>query len=357
MESFSSIQKADFTTEVKKDTWVGFWKIMAGNAVSNFIMLLALPKELVNYHILQPSVLALTIFFALAAYLIWKYPSLENNNFTIKTLCLAATIPVTYLCLYEGIPVLLIAMNFVASLTLYSKRHFYFFIALSSSAYFHWLFNARHGLDFRVDLNIYVIAVVICVLVNIQQYELVKEQIGNRLKLREMNNSLLELSQVDPLTKVYNRRFFMDKAHEILKLPHDQSDDLALIMFDIDHFKRVNDTYGHLVGDAVIIELSKRVQKVLRKSDILARYGGEEFIILLPNTDDADAYRIAERVREVVAMGDIVVEDQKISVTVSVGVSNKDSDDDLVELVKQADTSLYQAKNTGRNKICVYAPV
>ena len=169
---------------------------------------------------------------------------------------------------------------------------------------------------------------------------------------REIQN----LALTDPLTRLLNRRAFFNLAAQELAFSRRNGVPLALIMLDVDHFKHINDHHGHLVGDDVLIELSRLLTMRLRSQDILGRYGGEEFCILLPNTDDASAHIVAESLRTAVEFTVFAPACGGISVTVSLGLtafepSGTNSDDtNLTHLIEGADTALYQAKREGRNR-------
>ncbi len=154
----------------------------------------------------------------------------------------------------------------------------------------------------------------------------------------------------DALTGVYNRVFFMDSIVEKIALASRYDSSLSLILFDIDHFKAVNDTYGHLVGDEVLIKLAGRVKSSLRRSDKLARWGGEEFVILLPNTGIEQALSIAENLRQEI---EDIIYSRLERVTSSFGVVELMSGENEDHLMKRADDALYKAKDSGRN--CVRA--
>lgn len=141
-----------------------------------------------------------------------------------------------------------------------------------------------------------------------------------------LNNSLnhedlQRVSALDPLTGVYNRRFGRQRLTEEFGLSIRSDEPLGLLMLDLDHFKAVNDTYGHLVGDRVLQSVVRAVRRVLRERDVLLRYGGEEFLIVLPGAGRDDSVQIAERVRRAVAETEIIEADQRIPVTVSIGGS------------------------------------
>jgi diguanylate cyclase (GGDEF)-like protein len=165
-----------------------------------------------------------------------------------------------------------------------------------------------------------------------------------------------ELSFKDPLTKLFNRRFFETKLdHEFARCQR-YNRECSLCMVDIDYFKKINDTYGHQSGDAILKQLAEIIQNSIRKSDVAARYGGEEFIILMPESTPEKAYIAAERLRKKVEEHAFVIDVDPgvIYITVSIGiagfVSYMTTKEDFVE---QADRALYTAKQTGRNKVCI----
>lgn len=163
------------------------------------------------------------------------------------------------------------------------------------------------------------------------------------------------LARTDSLTNLFNRRhFFLLADHEFsVAMRYEQP--VSAIIFDVDHFKNVNDRWGHHVGDDVLRHVSRIAQKQVRAADILARYGGEEFIILLPNSSAAEAANVAERIRRKVMAYRIDPEHTQAGVTVSVGVAEKDARvQTLDDLVRRADHALYAAKGAGRNCVKIY---
>lgn len=159
----------------------------------------------------------------------------------------------------------------------------------------------------------------------------------------------------DPLTGLFNRRAFFDRAQVAFQLPSPGPSDghrLALVMLDIDHFKAVNDRYGHPAGDMVLKEVARRAKSVLRDGDVLARYGGEEFIVLL-NVISSDTARVAaERLRTVMDTEPVQVGDRAITVSVSVGLALRSSGaETLLQTIERADANLYRAKRQGRNRV------
>ncbi|MDY6407872.1 MAG: sensor domain-containing diguanylate cyclase [Pseudomonadota bacterium] len=176
------------------------------------------------------------------------------------------------------------------------------------------------------------------------------KDITNQKRTAEM---LKEQASTDPLTGLYNRRQFEILAYQALQTARRYGTPYAIGMIDIDFFKKVNDTYGHDVGDLVLKQLSEVMKATLRKSDVLARYGGEEFVIFFSNTAPVDAMTAMEHVREAVEKMDILSNGQLIHITISGGISDSQSSN-LNTLVKHADVSLYASKENGRNQITLY---
>ena len=159
---------------------------------------------------------------------------------------------------------------------------------------------------------------------------------------------LKQLATTDALTGAYNRRYFNEILHKELLRSNRYSTPLTLILMDVDHFKRVNDVFGHLVGDHVLIQLSALIADTLRESDVLARWGGEEFTVLVPNCDDASGLRLAEKLR--LAIESAVFTDVG-KITCSFGVTCYQLSDTQQTIIKRADDGLYNAKAAGRNRV------
>ncbi len=170
---------------------------------------------------------------------------------------------------------------------------------------------------------------------------------------------LLISGLTDPLTELHNRRYLDRRLNEELSRASRFHQPLSCLFIDADHFKRINDSYGHQAGDSVLRELASRIRSQLRASDVATRYGGEEFALLLPQTHLNDALLLAERIRQEVAQSPMVLDDgQSIDLTVSIGVSEalpmlgRSQHQDVGEnLLASADQALYQAKDNGRNRI------
>lgn len=168
---------------------------------------------------------------------------------------------------------------------------------------------------------------------------------------------LKELSITCQLTKLYNRRYLLDHGELVFKECIKNDDYCSCIALDIDFFKKVNDTYGHLIGDEVLKHVAKTMISAVRDTDIVTRYGGEEFIILAPSTTLENAVKIAEKIRSEIEKNPYEMEDQLIQITVSIGVSEFIVYDNILTieaLIDKADQALYVAKDSGRNQLKVY---
>lgn len=195
-----------------------------------------------------------------------------------------------------------------------------------------------------------------------QNYELKEESLAERdkttiltKKLEEVNSRLVNIAIKDPLTGVYNRRYLNEYLEGEIARVKRASDNLTIIACDIDHFKRVNDTYGHLEGDIVLKNVVNIMKDTVRKSDLVARTGGEEFIIVCITKNLDDGRIIAEKVRQNIETAEIKIRaDLKIKVTMSFGVETYDKNKapKMSDFIKLADEYLYEAKQTGRNKVC-----
>ena len=173
------------------------------------------------------------------------------------------------------------------------------------------------------------------------------------------NARLYEKAQLmatfDALTGIHNRRYFFEEAKKEFNRLKRYNNQLSVIMIDIDHFKLINDRFGHAAGDKVLIQFVERVQKKLRNSDVLARYGGEEFSILLPQTGLEQARQAAERIREEIAYQPFSTGEAETYITISLGVAeNTDDVADLDELIDRSDKAMYEAKQFGRNRVRIW---
>ena len=173
--------------------------------------------------------------------------------------------------------------------------------------------------------------------------------------LEEAKNKLEELSIKDALTGIYNRRYLQQRLESEFNRACRYSEPLTLIIFDLDKFKNINDTFGHQAGDIVLQDVAARLDTVLRNTDICGRYGGEEFLVILPNSGISGAAALAERIRVCIEAMPVKHHDVVIDVTISLGVAQFTKDiTNYEQLVHCADVALYASKQSGRNAVTVY---
>ena len=157
---------------------------------------------------------------------------------------------------------------------------------------------------------------------------------------------------LDPLTGIYNRRAYDKHLKEELQRYQRYNQQFSMLLFDVDHFKRINDTYGHAIGDRCLKEIINRIKTILRESDFLARVGGEEFVVILPGTFEKPAVEVAEKVRRAVEKTEFIHNNETLPITISVGVTAvRSSDHSSGKLFQRVDKAMYEAKNTGRNRV------
>jgi diguanylate cyclase (GGDEF)-like protein len=185
--------------------------------------------------------------------------------------------------------------------------------------------------------------------------ELAQRKLTERA-LRESEEKLKHLANTDGLTKLINRRHFFILAEKELGRAARYQIPLSITIFDVDNFKSVNDQYGHLVGDQILFQVSKRCLEIIRNADILARYGGEEFVILFPHTKKEDAFASSERIRSAMEETPFLINNQEIWVTLSIGVAGYKGDrtPNIDALLELADKALYQSKRDGKNKTTMW---
>jgi diguanylate cyclase (GGDEF)-like protein len=185
------------------------------------------------------------------------------------------------------------------------------------------------------------------------------EELAQEIKERKQAQAdLAALARTDSLTGLFSRHNFFELAEKEFSESIRYQRPLSLIMLDLDFFKGINDTYGHIVGDCVLTHIGKLLRQTIRESDTAARYGGEEFIMLLPETDSISAELFADRLREIAADSPVQCESDRIHITISIGVAGKNSDDKVAtlnKLISKTDQALYQAKRAGKNLVVVYS--
>lgn len=169
----------------------------------------------------------------------------------------------------------------------------------------------------------------------------------------QYHEEIYRMTIIDGLTQIYNKRYLYEALDREIVRGRRHERELCILMFDIDHFKRINDVHGHLAGDYVLKEVARVVQGRIRRDEVFARYGGEEFSIILPETPLSGAVALAESLRQKVADHAFVFQADSIKVTISLGAAlMEESDRTASDVIKRADEKLYQAKRTGRNRVC-----
>jgi diguanylate cyclase (GGDEF)-like protein len=187
-----------------------------------------------------------------------------------------------------------------------------------------------------------------------------QKSLGRSILIQDITDNVIlmqkleEAAFTDGLTGLFNRRRFMELAIEGIEKSKQQLLPYSVLMFDLDFFKKINDTYGHLAGDEMLRCVAKEVRRTVRATDIFGRYGGEEFVIFMSGADAKTALKLAERVRKCVEVMNCRFEGNDLSVTCSVGSATSEGALDLEQIVERADAALYEAKQTGRNKVCVF---
>jgi diguanylate cyclase (GGDEF)-like protein len=178
------------------------------------------------------------------------------------------------------------------------------------------------------------------------------KQVNMALDNAQLIQELEGLATTDGLTKLYNRRYFMERAESEFERSHRYRRDLSVFLIDADHFKAINDTHGHDAGDRALRFLAAACRAGLRQLDVLGRYGGEELVVLLPEASAAVAYETAERLRQSIEQIQIPLSEGEVRLTVSIGVATAGPDTETVAaLINQADRALYEAKRNGRNRV------
>lgn len=173
---------------------------------------------------------------------------------------------------------------------------------------------------------------------------------------QRLNKDLSRLATLDPLTEVFNRRTMAELANKAIAASKRHGRPLSVLLLDIDHFKRINDEFGHESGDIALCRFVELVREVLRGSDVIARMGGEEFVLILPDTDQSSAVVLAERIRQHLESADFTVSGWPVSIRASIGVSALGPEvNNLESLLREADHAMYEAKRTGRNRVVVAA--
>ncbi|MGY6708948.1 MAG: GGDEF domain-containing protein [Rhizobiaceae bacterium] len=219
----------------------------------------------------------------------------------------------------------------------------------------------RAGTTAALDQHLFAAAVLIATAIVFGVffiYPIIRRQVREEDKLRAMTAALSRRSETlqhaaltDPLTGMQNRRYFDEALREYLEAFRTVDKPLGLLIIDLDHFKQINDTHGHDVGDKVLREVGIGLSAVTRFHDVLARLGGEEFAIVVPNMDEGQLVAFADRIRETIAQIVVPTARGRIRVTASVGAAVWDAEEGAEEFFRRADTRLYEAKRNGRNRV------
>ncbi|WP_456485592.1 GGDEF domain-containing protein [Hydrogenimonas sp.] len=188
------------------------------------------------------------------------------------------------------------------------------------------------------------------------QRDLIEELTRANNIIQSLENEIIELqkqSNIDPLTKLYNRKALKIDASELLKYSDERDLNIAVLMIDVDDFKQINDKFGHVAGDKVLILLSKLFKSLIRECDKAYRYGGEEFTILFNRAKREDALKIAQRILKAVRNNKVIYKNQVICITLSMGLTVHQKGDTLESMIERADTALYQAKREGKDRLVI----
>jgi two-component system cell cycle response regulator len=208
-------------------------------------------------------------------------------------------------------------------------------------------YDKSHHLLSRLSVILAIILFILYLIIRAFLLRLEKQQ----KIIAEQSLELVKLSRCDKLTGIYNRHGFEEMATSVMSVAIRYREPLSLIIFDIDFFKNVNDTYGHVIGDHVLKNVAQIAAKTIRHSDLLCRWGGEEFVILSPKTALDDAAILAERIRLAIEQLDHEADDTTFRVTASFGVVTVEVEDSLDKIIQPADEALYRAKKKGRNRV------
>ncbi len=178
-----------------------------------------------------------------------------------------------------------------------------------------------------------------------------KEADTTIIKLQEEILQLEKESNIDPLTKLYNRRALLRDLETILDFGKDKKLDLSLIIFDLDDFKKINDTFGHIAGDKTLIYVAKVLKSSLRSEVKTYRFGGEEFVVVLNRIDLAEAQKIAKRILKTISESKLIYKNSTIKITMSGGITGHRQNDTIDTIIERADRALYKAKENGKNRV------
>ena len=215
----------------------------------------------------------------------------------------------------------------------------------------------QHSMSFETtteDLLIDLLGAVVAVSIAIWYSDNLKSRALTDLE--EAEAQLKFFATVDPLTNTFNRRHFLELSERKIKRTLTSHGQASFLLFDLDHFKKINDEHGHIIGDQVLQGIAQACSKHLRPNDVLGRFGGEEFVILLPETKLEDAKNIAERLRLLIEETPIKTDIGSVNTTISIGLAIKEKTSimSVDQLLSRADRAMYRAKQTGRNRVIIW---
>ena len=187
--------------------------------------------------------------------------------------------------------------------------------------------------------------------------ELLCEIIGSAMANIKLYEKVHRQARTDGMTGLINHNTFYNELNKEVTRSCRYGGNLSLIMIDLDNLKKINDEYGHRAGDAVLLDVTRHITYCIRETDIAARYGGDEFAIILPNTSLSDALIVAQRILEMVAGNPVTIDNQQINASISIGLGQFQSNHTTEDFMRESDTALLEAKNTGKNRIHISDPV
>ena len=258
-----------------------------------------------------------------------------------------------------GVPGAVLVVAIISAMTVDSLLGGAYLYAATNPQYAVWLAQELLAIVSLVSVGLAVLLAEIR-----QQNVLLERRIEERTEslqaannaLNAANDRLQQLASLDFLTGITNRRYFYENAQRVLQRCRQEKSNVSVIMFDLDHFKKINDQYGHETGDEVLRSITKPVTNTLRPLDLFSRTGGEEFLVLLPAVQLEEAAIIAERIRHAVAGIVVEASGARINVAISLGVAQWDGNESLQRLVSRVDQAMYDAKNAGRNCVRIALP-
>ncbi|HEX8524020.1 MAG TPA: diguanylate cyclase [Tepidisphaeraceae bacterium] len=214
----------------------------------------------------------------------------------------------------------------------------------------------RQGaVDYIVKFGDYLFTIPLVIEKNLTVARMIREREDLRRQLEEKNAQLEQMAATDPLTGLYNRRYFGRVLDQMFAEAQRHDQDLSCVMIDLDQYKKLNDTFGHLVGDELLVSAGKCISANMRRMDVAARYGGDEFVLLLPHAGTDEAAKAAGRIREEFKAASAAILKTGSGVTMSVGIASVKTQDltRADQLVARADEALYRAKEAGKNRVTV----